>query len=114
MNLLVDAHVFDGPYQGTVTYLKGLYSSLIPISPEITFYIAGSSNETNLSVPNNVIFLGYVEDLEAIYLKTSVFIRLPKHDSLSAMVLEMLSRGRYILYNKKFPTCHYYTRRRFR
>lgn len=42
MNILVDAHVFDGKYQGTRTYLKGLYSNLIPIAKEWNFYIVAT------------------------------------------------------------------------
>src|SRR3954463_15873489 len=29
IKLFVDAHVFDGAYQGTTTYLQGLYSALV-------------------------------------------------------------------------------------
>lgn len=29
MRILVDAHVFDEKYQGTQTYLQGIYSELI-------------------------------------------------------------------------------------
>lgn len=37
MNLLIDAHVFDGKYQGTRTYIEGLYKELIKHS-SINFY----------------------------------------------------------------------------
>ncbi len=32
-----------------------------------------------------------------------MLIRLPEHDSLSAMVLEALARGRYVIYSEEFP-----------
>ncbi|MBW1293902.1 glycosyltransferase family 4 protein [Aquimarina litoralis] len=38
MNILIDAHIFNYPYQGSRTYLKELYSSLIPIAKDINFY----------------------------------------------------------------------------
>ena len=42
MNILVDAHVFDGKHQGTRVYLKGLYQSLIPICKDWNFFIAAT------------------------------------------------------------------------
>ena len=39
MNLLVDAHVFDGKYQGTRTYIEGLYKELIRYK-DVNFYFA--------------------------------------------------------------------------
>lgn len=39
MNLLIDAHVFDGKFQGTRTYLQGLYSCLTKKN-DIEFYFA--------------------------------------------------------------------------
>lgn len=47
MNLLIDAHVFDGVHQGSRTYLKGLYSELITLMPETSFFFA-SYNSANL------------------------------------------------------------------
>lgn len=39
MNLLIDAHVFDGKYQGTRTYIQGIYLSMIK-HQDINFYFA--------------------------------------------------------------------------
>lgn len=39
MRLLVDCHVFDGKFQGTMTYLEGLYRCLTE-HKDITFYFA--------------------------------------------------------------------------
>ncbi|MGL4338731.1 MAG: glycosyltransferase family 4 protein [Turicibacter sp.] len=49
MKLLIDAHVFDGSPQGTVTYLKGLYKALINLykSEDIDFYFV-AQDITNL------------------------------------------------------------------
>jgi len=57
--------------------------------------------------PPNVKFLGYRTDMPQVYSEATVLIRLPEHDSLSAMVLEMLARGRYVIYNKQLEGCHY-------
>lgn len=40
MNLLVDMHYFDGNAEGVTSYLRGLYSALIPMGKEISFYFA--------------------------------------------------------------------------
>jgi len=46
MNLLVDCHVFDGKFQGTRTYLEGLYQKMT-IHKDITFFFA-AHNVDNL------------------------------------------------------------------
>lgn len=44
MKILVDCHCFDYPTpQGINTYLRGLYSSLIPIAKDIEFYLAANN-----------------------------------------------------------------------
>ena len=74
--------------------------------PEIEFNIlkATASDE---STPQNLHLLGPRDDMEAVYRNSTVLIRIPEHDSLSAMVLEVLARGRYVIYNKQFPNCHF-------
>lgn len=42
MRILVDAHVFDGKYQGTRTYLQGIYSELIKYK-DIQYYFAAKN-----------------------------------------------------------------------
>ena len=74
--------------------------------PDIEFRILGTSGKGE-TAPTNVKFFGFTEGLSEIYNQSSVLIRIPKHDSLSAMVLEMLARGRYVIYNKKLPGCHF-------
>jgi len=74
--------------------------------PEVRFLILGAAEDEQTNLPN-VQFLGWQTDLETFYSQSSVLIRLPEHDSLSAMVLEMLARGRYIIYNKSMTGCHF-------
>jgi len=74
---------------------------------EIPFYIAGTKGYNLIDMPKNVIFMGNVDDIDSIYGKVSVLVRIVEHDSLSAMVLEMLARGRYVIYNQTFvPHTH--------
>lgn len=42
MKILIDAHIFDDKYQGTRTYLKGLYEALIPIAKDWEFYFVAN------------------------------------------------------------------------
>lgn len=42
INIFVDCHVFDGSFQGTTTYLKGLYKELVK-NKEIHFFFAGNN-----------------------------------------------------------------------
>jgi len=74
--------------------------------PSIQFIIVGATNGGSIPPPN-VKFLGFRNNIDDIYERSTVLIRLPEHDSLSAMVLEMLARGRYVIYNKKVPGCHF-------
>jgi len=74
--------------------------------PDIEFNIA-KATKSNIPTPPNVKFLGEQKNMEDIYANTSVFIRLPEHDSISALVLEALARGRYVIYNKELPGCHF-------
>lgn len=71
---------------------------------DVAFHIVGATGQ-NVNAPDNVRFHGFVSDLSDIYRQSSVLIRLPEHDSLSAMVLEMLARGRYAIYNKPLEGC---------
>jgi len=74
--------------------------------PDIKFRVVGTTGE-NEKVSPNVEFFGFQKDLSKIYSESSVLIRIPEHDSMSAMVLEMLARGRYVIYNKKLAGCHF-------
>jgi glycosyltransferase involved in cell wall biosynthesis len=73
--------------------------------PDVQFLIAGATGAGESPSPN-VQFLGFQDDLSQTYRRSSLLIRLPEHDSLSAMVLEMLARGRYVIYNRSVDGCH--------
>lgn len=49
IRLLVDAHVFDGKFQGTRTYIQGLYQSLIKYK-DIDFYFAAQEVDNLKSI----------------------------------------------------------------
>lgn len=70
--------------------------------PDIPFLVVGATGK-DVEAPPNVTFLGFHHDMMEIFRQTSVFIRLPSHDSISALALEMLSRGRYVIYTYPLP-----------
>lgn len=60
MNILIDAHVFDGKHQGTRTYLKEIYSELIILKPNWIFYILAEDIENlqkEFGYRDNIVFL---------------------------------------------------------
>lgn len=77
--------------------------------PELKFYIVANDKDTlNLE---NVEFLGKLpsEEMEKLYDKITILLRMPKHDGLSLMLLEALIKGKEIIYSYKFPYTHYAT-----
>jgi glycosyltransferase involved in cell wall biosynthesis len=83
-------------------YHAPLYMQLAEAFPDVPFYVTGDDGE-GMIAPANVHFLGSLPCLDAIYDKISVYIRIVRHDSLSAIVLEALARGRYVIYSKPLP-----------
>jgi glycosyltransferase involved in cell wall biosynthesis len=63
MNLLVDAHVFDGKYQGTRTYLEGMYKEMIK-HEDIDFFFAASK----LDIVKNIF--GVADNIHYVNLKS--------------------------------------------
>jgi len=71
MKLLVDAHIFDDYSQGSKTYLKGLYASLLDKKPDWNFLLA-AHNTQNLNAE-----FGPHENLKSVGLKSkNKFVRL--------------------------------------
>jgi glycosyltransferase involved in cell wall biosynthesis len=65
MNILIDAHIFDEKFQGTRTYLKGLYTALIPIAKDWEFYFVANdvqNLEKEFGNANNVHYLKFSSD----------------------------------------------------
>jgi hypothetical protein len=69
---------------------------------DMMFYVVGSDGAGEPQHPN-MRYLGYLPNLDEVWPRVSVFVRMPEHDSLSAMVLEALARGRWAIYSKPFP-----------
>jgi len=87
-------------------YNYSLIFKLADAFPEITFKIIGATG-ANLNPPLNVQFFGYQKDVLSYILNSTVYIRLVPHDGQSMMATEVLSMGRYVLYNHRTPNCEY-------
>lgn len=62
MNLFVDCHIFDDGYQGSRTYIEGLYKQMIIQEPAINYFLA--ANDTDrlqkiFGIHSNVIYIKY-------------------------------------------------------
>jgi len=87
------ASFYDGP-------------SLIGVAertPEIRFLIVGGEGAWSQAAPPNVEFLGWRNDIDALYDASSVLVRTPLHDSVSCMTVEALAHGRAVVYSSGFP-----------
>lgn len=61
IKIFVDCHVFDGSFQGTTTYLKGLYLEMIK-NKDFEFFFAGNNLEIIIEIfgtQDNVHYLKY-------------------------------------------------------
>jgi len=77
--------------------------------PDVKFFVTGEAvHKLDYS---NVEYFGFVsqEKLNELYSQTSVMIRQTIHEGLSIMVLEALSRGKYVIFSHQFPYCYYAT-----
>jgi len=61
IRILVDCHVFDGTFQGTTTYLKGLYQELIKDADMQFFLVANDTDKLQkvFGTYDNVTYLAY-------------------------------------------------------
>lgn len=81
MKILVDAHVFDGKFQGTRTYIKGLYNKLIERNPNWDFYFISNKKENlkkEFHNKNNVFFLEYHHSNRGLQLLVEIPLLLRK------------------------------------
>ena len=68
----------------------------------VRFLVVGGG-ELNAPPGAEVINYGWQTSLDHIYAEATVLLRYTKHDGLSLMTLEALTRGRYVLWTQDFP-----------
>jgi hypothetical protein len=74
--------------------------------PDIRFRVLGTSDPEDAELPPNVELLGFVDEIDPCLRRASVLIRMPRTDGAPNLPIEMLARGRYVIYNKPLPGCH--------
>lgn len=72
--------------------------------PEWTFLVVGVSGEGEPRQPN-VEYLGLLKDMTEVLDRSTVLVRMPQEDGAPNMPIEMLIRGRYVIYNREHPGC---------
>jgi len=85
-------------------YGSEILDTLIQSHTNLTFYLTANDGQ-RYSHCENVVALGWVEDIEQIYRKVGCLLRLTKHDGCPRMVLEALARGKYVVYSWPFEGC---------
>ena len=100
-------------YMGTAIEKNQIYNPelilrLIRHFTDVKFLVVGDVKKEFFSSAN-VKCLGLIDYsyMDYVHNQTSVLLRITTHDGLSFMVLEALSRGRHVIWNKNFPFCHY-------
>ncbi len=71
--------------------------------PEIVFLAAAMQTAVrNREWPENLVPLGWVDDMAGLYGEVTLLIRLTRHDGVSFMVLEALANGRHVIWGHPF------------
>jgi hypothetical protein len=78
--------------------------NLVREMPDVKFLITAHSGKGMPQLPN-ITYLGWVDDMEIVWSKVRVYLRLPKHDGMPLTVIEALQRGRYVIWAYEFPYC---------
>lgn len=107
-----NAPVEDLP-QGVLSYLptgrRAFYGedvviSAIEANPDLPFFIVGDQSHALQHYPN-VTSLGWTENLDDIWSKVGLLLRVTEHDGMPRMVLDALARSRYVIYSEVFEGC---------
>ena len=75
---------------------------LITSFQELTFIIV-ADEEHILAKYDNVESVGWVDDMQDIWKKTGLLVRMTEHDGYPRMNLEALARGKYVIHNNRLP-----------
>jgi hypothetical protein len=67
--------------------------------PGVRFLLVGGFEFEAANVEN----LGFVADMASVYARSSLFLRLVRHDGLSHTVIEALSYGRQVVWKYALP-----------
>ncbi|WP_416398798.1 hypothetical protein [Allohahella sp. A8] len=78
----------------------------IEAHPDLQFFVIADESHALAHYPN-VTSLGWVDDLQDIWSRVGMLLRVTEHDGMPRMVLEALARSRYVIYSEVFEGCWY-------
>lgn len=94
------------PTERRAFYGEKVLVAAIEANPQLTFIVVNDESHSLEHYPN-VESLGWVEDMESVWSRVGLLLRVTEHDGMPRMVLEALSRGRYVIYSEVFGACWY-------
>ena len=71
--------------------------------PDIDFRVFGGQGAWLPSPPKNLHFEGWLDDVAAVYERSTVLLRLTAHDALGGTVREALALGRHVIFSYAVP-----------
>lgn len=107
----VQTQVTDTPQGKVLVYLpshnREFYSAqlmheVIEANPNSEFVVV-ADKEHVFAAFANVNSLGWVEDMEPVWAQIGVLLRITKHDGFARMIVDALSRGKYVIHNQALP-----------
>lgn len=89
-------------------YGLDIVKKLIHNNEDINFILL-MNDGSSIGPKHNVEYLPRSNDMQNIYAKTSLLLRMSIHDGFPSMVVEALSFGRQVIRNYPTPFCHHAT-----
>lgn len=75
--------------------------------PTVVFSVVGGVGSWPKRPLPNLRFHGWCKDMLAMYMSSSVVVRLVQHDAIGGTVREGLALGRHVVYSHKVPHTHH-------
>lgn len=95
-------------------YGSSIVFELVKDLPNVKFLVVSGQDVqpswllSKIGKTKNLTYLGWKDNMLEIYKRSTVLLRLTKHDGLSYMVIESLALGRQVVWSHNFlPHCHY-------
>ena len=73
--------------------------------PDLPFGIVAGTAARQPALPN-VTYLGWTNDMQPLYERYPILVRVAQHDGLPKMVLEALAYGNQVIFEYEFPHCY--------
>lgn len=76
--------------------------------PDLPFAVVAGTADRQPAI-SNVTYLGWVQDMQPLYARYPILVRVTRHDGLPKMVREALAYGNQVVFRYAFPGCHHAT-----